>query len=408
MSWTRLKDGDTDTPAFEQYSEFVLGAARLGVNLTNNAVVGSIDLLQGTYSRICLSAGGADGLGPEDRCLVGISFDDSSFGWGGKSSEISFKGLPILDEIVCQTRAVACSDAPHLYKLDVGYLRLRAGEQEIEVGARIIDGETTVNGLRIVATPERTLTGKFMIVGVGTSMFGVCCLQVADFSAARSDAELEDAVAMATNGRSTLSTHSCASEDFGERRSTSSLPERLVAIDGMVAFERVETAQNMLRSMAHWYAFYPCLDGGKVTSDSAWCGLAPKFSALLETSIRSGDHLGMRTLLRMSRAMKAGVPGELKAYEVVGEYCEPEAWLGDTFPWPKAPLEGLRLLVSPLIGALVTANQLVQKKVKQRDLASALDTLAPTCRALLTWFNAPLAAAVAQLLHAVLRAAESV
>ena len=199
---------EASLPPAMRYRELVLGAAVPDehVNLTNNSALTSFGLVTEAYTEIAVSefnpsnqldsniVGGIEFRYNGDQVVIGYDQFDFS------SKRIIFRGPPILDRIDFQARTVACSDAQHLSSTVVGYLRLEAGNQVIEIG-RTIDGYEEINGLAHRATPVQTLRGKLMIVGAGKHMFSLGAIQVADFTAANTDTELESAIATVAYGR---------------------------------------------------------------------------------------------------------------------------------------------------------------------------------------------------------------
>ena len=85
---------------------------------------------------------------------------------------------------------------------------------------------------------------------------------------------------------------------------------------------------------------------------------------MMEEALRSSDLALTLTLLRLCRAMNA-TPPALVPYDVLGQPCAPKPWLSEVFPSPQVPLEGVRLLLSPLFDSAMTVHQIMQKKVSR-------------------------------------------
>ena len=137
VPYDQLRD-EAKLPSSMRYQELVLGARRPhDINLTNNSVLTSFGLVTEAYSELAIGeynpsleldgnvVGGFEFKYNGDKVVRG--FDDLDF----SSKCIKFEGPPILDRIEFQLRTVACSDAQHLSKTVIGYLKLKAGDQVI-------------------------------------------------------------------------------------------------------------------------------------------------------------------------------------------------------------------------------------------------------------------------------------
>ena len=345
------------------YQEHVLGARRpYDVNLTDNSVLNSFGLVTEAYSE--LAVGEWNSSDQLDSNVVGFEFkyngDKVVLGYDDPvyylaSKRIKFTGPPILDKIEFQLRTVMCSDARHLSKTVIGYLKLQAGDQVIEVG-RAIGGCEEINGLEHRAPPMQILQGKLMIVGLGVTMFGPCAIQVADFTAAGTNAELESAIATVTYGRSAIGIEELSTDE----KSVDSEVEQLVCKDGLPVMpaEKIEEMKDLINKMARSGEFYPFDEGPQIANSSAFNLCKQKYLGILEAALRNHDHPSIKATLRMLRALNTPADPEAEPYCVVGLDLEPHHFVSTR----KSPVKRLQLLGAPLNHAMSMVNRIVCEK----------------------------------------------
>ena len=349
-------------PSSMRYQELVLGARRPhDINLTNNSVLTSFGLVTEAYSELAIGeynpsleldgnvVGGFEFKYNGDKVVRG--FDDLDF----SSKCIKFEGPPILDRIEFQLRTVACSDAQHLSKTVIGYLKLKAGDQVIEVG-RTIDGCEEIKGLEHRAPPVQILQGKLVIVGVGVTMFGPSAIQVADFTAAGTNTELESAIATVAYGRSAIAIEELSTD----QRSVNSEVEQLVCKDCLPVMpaERIEEMKDLINKMAQSGAFYTFDEGPQIVNSSAFNLCKQKYLGMLEAALRNNDHPSIKATLRMLRALNTPADPDAEAFRVLGSTLRPHHFVSTR----SSPVTRLQLLGAPLNHAMSMVNRIVCEK----------------------------------------------